>query len=175
MKLSKSQNNFGIAFSFASWWICILGATYIENSYKLVFFALFTLISILIHFFWVFKNNKSFWTFYLPMLFLGFLGDATLFKLGFFKGVGQLPLYLPFWLIAMWLVFPLNFGHAFEKILKKPIVAILFGAIGAPLAYRAGPSFGILELSEYALFAVSAFWITYMVIALALSKKILKV
>jgi hypothetical protein len=172
MELSQSKKIFGSFFSFASWWICILGATYIPQKYKLLFFSLFALASLLTHSLWVLKGQKSFWPFYGLLLVLGLLGDSLLFRLGFFRGVGELPLYLPYWLIAMWVVFPLNFGHAFKKILEKPAIAFAFGILGAPLAYKAGPSFGILDLGPNALFAVSAFWAFFMGASLFLAKKL---
>jgi len=173
MELSKPKSIFATIFSFASWWICVLGATYLPKSIEAPFFAIFIVASLVVHWTWLLKGQKSFWAFYTIILLIGILGDSLLFKLGFFKADGFRPLYLPNWLISIWVVFPLCFGHAWKKVTTRFLYALPIGLIGAPLAYKAGPSFGILELGENALIAVSIFWFFYMGLVVILAKKML--
>lgn len=162
---SKSKKLFGTAFSFASWWVCILGATFIPQIYQAAFFIFFAIASLLSHYFWALNGQNYFWIKYLIALIVGIAGDYTLFHLGFMSSQNESLFQMPYWLICMWIVFPLNFGHAFQKIVKNMALAIPFGVVGAPLAYKAGPKFEILSLHENALFAISLFWGCYMLMS----------
>ena len=41
----------------------------------------------------------------------------------------------PLWILAMWASFALTLRHSMTFLLRRPVVALLFGAIGGPLAY----------------------------------------
>lgn len=46
-----------------------------------------------------------------------------------------LPNGAPLWILAMWASFALTLRHSMTFLLERPAVALLFGAIGGPLAY----------------------------------------
>lgn len=41
----------------------------------------------------------------------------------------------PLWIIAMWASFALTLRHSMTFLLRRPMVALVFGAVGGPLAY----------------------------------------
>ena len=100
--------------------------------------------------------------FYFLALGIGLLADGSLLALEHYQFSGTTVCLFPMWLLALWLVFPLNFLHTFQKFLEKPWLCFIFGAIGGPLAYKAGPAFEILKLSDQALYLVAVYWAFYM-------------
>lgn len=152
----------GIIFTTISWWACVLSALYLPKMAQTIFLALFVLISLGLHLKFYVKNSKQFFTFYLLALTVGLLADGTLLYLGHYTPQQFSLGFFPLWLLALWFVFPLNFLHTFQKFLERPWLCFLFGAIGGPLAYKAGPVFGILELSEQALYLIAVYWAFYM-------------
>ncbi|MCF8059331.1 MAG: DUF2878 domain-containing protein [Bacteriovoracaceae bacterium] len=156
------KNTFGFIFTSLSWWICVLSGKYLTHNLQLIILSIFVIASLITHSIYYIEDKKSFTLFYLLALSFGLFGDGLLFYFEKFSFSGNKIGPYPVWLLALWLVFPLNFLHALKKFLFKPIMAILFGVIGGPLAYRAGPAFGILELGENALYYVALFWALYM-------------
>jgi hypothetical protein len=68
----------------------------------------------------------------------------------------------PLWILSMWASFALTLRHSMTFLLGRPILALLFGAIGGPLAY-AGASRGwhVIDFVEprwMALLALSMGW-----------------
>jgi hypothetical protein len=41
----------------------------------------------------------------------------------------------PLWILAMWASFALTLRHSMTFLLRRPMVALVFGAVGGPLAY----------------------------------------
>ncbi len=156
------KNTIGFLFTSLSWWACVLSGKYLSNNSQLLVLGIFVLMSLIGHYLYYVEEKKSFILFYSIALTAGLLGDGLLFYTENFSFAGEKIGLYPTWLMALWLVFPLNFLHSLKKFLNKPLVAILFGIIGGPLAYKAGPAFGILELSENALYFVAIFWALYM-------------
>ena len=138
---------------------------YLDGTAQVIVLSTFVLASLFLHIKFYVNDTKTFFKFYLFFLTIGLFADGLLLLFKYYtftgKGVGIFPL----WLLALWFVFPLNFLHTFQKFLEKPWLCFLFGAIGGPLAYKAGPAFGILGLSEKTLFYVGWYWALYMVAA----------
>jgi len=41
----------------------------------------------------------------------------------------------PLWIVALWINFALSLNHSLAWLLQRPLLAVLFGAIGGPLSY----------------------------------------
>ncbi len=53
----------------------------------------------------------------------------------------------PLWLLALWAQFATTFRYSLRRVLARPWTALLFGAIGGPLAFVAGERLGAVELT----------------------------
>lgn len=77
----------------------------------------------------------------------------------------------PSWIIAMWVSFATTLNISLRWLRGKPEFAVLFGAIGGPLAFYAGQRLGGVQFSDplVALAALSAGWalITPVLVSLA--------
>lgn len=166
------KNILGVIFTTLSWWVCVLSGRYLDESKQLLFLSFFVLFSLIFHSALYLKKSeaKNFTLFYGLFLFLGLIFDGFLLWRGHFSFSGANLSIYPLWLLALWLVFPLNFLHTLKRFLNQPLLAIFFGLIGGPLAYKAGPAFGILNFENKVLGAVSLFWGLYMLLACRLRK-----
>ncbi len=70
---------------------------------------------------------------------IGTLLDGTVAAYGFARyaanGLTMMPGGAPLWIIAMWASFALTLRHSMTFLLGRPTVALLFGALGGPIAY----------------------------------------
>ena len=57
---------------------------------------------------------------------------------------GVLP---PLWLLALWAQFATTFRFSLRRIMTAPRPALLFGALGGPIAFLAGERLGAVELT----------------------------
>jgi hypothetical protein len=77
----------------------------------------------------------------------------------------------PTWIIAMWVSFATTLNVSMRWLRGRPELAVLFGAIGGPLAFYAGQRLGGVQFSDtlVALAALSAGWalITPVLVSLA--------
>lgn len=77
----------------------------------------------------------------------------------------------PSWIIAMWVSFATTLNVSLRWLRGRPEAAVLFGAIGGPLAFYAGQRLGGVQFSDtlVAMAALSAGWalITPMLVSLA--------
>jgi|GEM_PF-5867549 len=159
----------GFLYTSGSWWIFVLGAKYLTPTHQSLLFGAFVVLSVILHHLYfkvLTKKNIIFW---ITFSLIGITGDAIFLAFDILKGPSES--FFPLWLLGLWLVFPLNFFHSLEKFTERKWLGILFGAIGGPLAYSAGPAFGILGLSEFFYLYIGAFWAIYMALAsIVLSK-----
>jgi hypothetical protein len=93
---------------------------------------------------------------------LGLVVDTTLVQLGairFTAGVVVDGVTTP-WMLSLWVLFAATWNVSLYWLHRRPLWAALFGALGGPLAYRAGELLGAIELGEApaALIAIAAVW-----------------
>jgi hypothetical protein len=66
----------------------------------------------------------------------GLLLDGALAASGWLDYAAPLPaLPAPAWIAALWVAFAMTLQHSLQWVLARPLAAVLFGAIGGPLAY----------------------------------------
>lgn len=60
---------------------------------------------------------------------------------------GQLATWLaPHWIMVMWVLFATTFNVSLSWLKHRPILSVLMGAVGGPLAFLAGQSLGAVEI-----------------------------
>jgi len=94
------------------------------------------------------------------ILFVGLLVDGTLHQVGFITfTVTRFP--IPFWLMIIWLGLAITPHHSLAWLQNRPILSMLFGALGGPAAYWAGVNLGAASFSWPllpSLFTLSLIW-----------------
>ena len=75
------------------------------------------------------------------LLFIGLLVDGTLHQLGFFSFT-ETGFPIPHWLMIIWLGLAITPHHSLAWLKHRPLLSILFGALGGPAAYWAGVRLG---------------------------------
>ena len=72
-----------------------------------------------------------------------------------FDGPG---LYMPYWLIALWLIFPLTLQHSLSWLTGKPLLQAFFGVIGGGGSYWAGTRLGAATTDTLGISLVALMW-----------------
>ncbi|WP_419811744.1 DUF2878 domain-containing protein [Bacterioplanoides sp.] len=134
------------------WLACVVGG----NQWALA--AL--LLLVVIHASWIVGQDQllSEVRLVLPLISLGILFDTILMQIEWLIFPHDSGVTIPFWLMALWLAFASTVRHSMSGILKKPWVAVLFGALGAPWSYYLGDQLGAVTVTTNALIAISLFW-----------------
>lgn len=57
-------------------------------------------------------------------------------------------LAIPYWLLTLWMVFAVSLPHSLYWLHRKPLIAVLAGAIGGTSSYFAGSRFDALSFAE---------------------------
>ncbi|MBS0367142.1 MAG: DUF2878 domain-containing protein [Proteobacteria bacterium] len=72
---------------------------------------------------------------------LGVLLDGSLAATGVLRYAAPSPAVpsggAPLWILALWVAFALTLNRSMRWLLGRPVLAVVFGAIGGPLAYAA--------------------------------------
>ena len=111
------------------------------------------------------------------LLFIGLVVDGTLVRVGFFSfATPGFP--IPFWLMVIWLGLAITPNHSLAWMKHKPLLCLLFGALGGPVAYWAGVRLGAAEFqwglaASLALLAIvwALLWTAIMHFSAAAEKK----
>lgn len=99
--------------------------------------------------------------------------DSTLAALGWvaFPSGILIPGMAPHWMVALWLLFATTLNVSLGWLKRKPLLAVVFGAVGGPLAYFGGAKLGALSFIDMtpALIALAIGWalITPLLVQLA--------
>ncbi len=80
------------------------------------------------------------------LLFVGLLVDGTLHQIGFISfTVTGFP--IPLWLITIWLGLAITPHHSLAWLKNRPILSMLLGALGGPVAYWGGVRLGAADFT----------------------------
>ena len=95
-------------------------------------------------------------------LLCGLLLDGALAATGWLRYAAPLPaLPGPAWIATLWVAFAMTLQHSLQWLMVRPLSAVLFGAIGGPLAYW-GASRGfdavVFTMPVHATVLLSAGW-----------------
>lgn len=75
------------------------------------------------------------------LLVVGLLVDGTLHQVGFISFT-ETGFPLPHWLMIIWLALAITPHHSLAWLKNRPLVSLVFGALGGPAAYWAGTRLG---------------------------------
>jgi hypothetical protein len=93
---------------------------------------------------------------------IGFAWDSALVALGWieYPNGALIPGTAPVWIVAMWVVFATTLNVSLGWLKRSLPLALLFGAVGGPLAYVAGGKLGGLSFLQQtpALIALALGW-----------------
>ncbi|MGQ0800270.1 MAG: DUF2878 domain-containing protein [Pseudomarimonas sp.] len=93
---------------------------------------------------------------------LGFAIDSLWVQLGWIQFQSPQPwtTFAPIWIVAMWMGFALTLNHSLSALKAHPVVAVVFGLIGGPLAYW-------IAASVWHAATIEASWLPYVGLALS--------
>ncbi|MBM3385565.1 MAG: DUF2878 domain-containing protein [Betaproteobacteria bacterium] len=107
---------------------------------------------------------------------IGFAFDSVLALTGWlsFAGAVPLPALAPVWMVALWALFATTLNVSLRWLREWPVLGVLFGAIGGPVAYYAGERLGALQFADplLGLTAVAAGWALAMPLLSALALRL---
>lgn len=133
------------------WACCVLGAAW---SYPLSGGGL-ALLLILTHL-WLAEDRRGEIHLILVVILLGLLIDGGQQALGLFRfKPDELGLFLPVWVLVIWAQFATLLHYALSWLSTRYLPAVLFGALGGPLAYGGGIRLGAAEFGSRPLFSLS--------------------
>jgi hypothetical protein len=142
----------------AGWFACVLGGA--SRDYTWVGVVIVTLI-VAVHLARA-ENVRNETILIMITAFLGAAWDSTLMVTGLFSFTSGVvfPVIVPLWMIAMWALFATTLNVSMKWMKGRYLLAILFGAIGGPVAYYAGHRLGAVEFSNtwITLFTVAVGW-----------------
>lgn len=104
---------------------------------------------------------------------IGLIGDGASLYMGLYIPA-EPPLipYVPLWLITLWIAFAMFAPLSLNWALRRPLIAVAFGAIGGPLSYLAGVKWGAMAFGSSASLSLSvtgALWGASMYLAARIS------
>lgn len=151
-------NIYNIILFNLGWIACVLGG----NSWAA--FAVVTITWLHIH---LVSGSWDEWPQLALVTLIGIVFDSVLIVSGVLQmhtaDNPQLLLFYfpPFWMICLWWIFATTLRHSLKWFLDKPLLAVVCGAIGGPLTYRAGATLNGIEFGLpqfYALSLLSLSW-----------------
>ncbi len=93
----------------------------------------------------------------------GYLADTLFSALGIYQFPGGSVLPAPLWLLGLWLGFAGTLRHSLAYLTDRPLLLVIFGAVGAPLSYLAAARLGAVVFpygNVATLILVSLTWVT---------------
>lgn len=126
----------------AGWFACVFGAA---NGLAWIG-VLATALIVCVHL-WIARERRTEWALLAASLPIGLGVNAFLAAFDAVVVAGA-PLVGPVWLIALWPLFATTFNESMRWMMGRFLVAIAFGAVGAPLSYWAGARAGAIELGS---------------------------
>ncbi len=91
----------------------------------------------------------------------GFIVDNALTQLGVFSFQSPSLLFIPLWLICLWVLFATTLNHSLDWLKDRLWLAALLGAISGPMSYLAGSKLADVSLSSpplFSLLCISVCW-----------------
>ncbi|CAM3777908.1 DUF2878 domain-containing protein [Polynucleobacter antarcticus] len=121
------------------WFACILGAA---NHF--IFWPVLATLAYIAVFIWRADKPASEFQFILKAVIFGVSADSLIAYLGFLSFEGSWPsAYLsPLWMWTLWALLATTINESLSWLRKKPILAVVLGAIAGPLSYEAGIRMG---------------------------------
>lgn len=98
----------------------------------------------------------------LALAVVGIAFDLIAFRLSLISFSNHESHFLPYWLLAMWLLFVSVIPLSFDFFKSRLVLAGLLGAIFGPISYFSGEAFLVLTFNGYwSIFIYAVFWSFY--------------
>jgi len=171
--LSKRQSRtlLNIARFQLGWFACVLGA-----AYNMPWMGPLVAVPVITLHLYQADNRRLEIVLMLIAAFVGSLFDQSLLSLGLIKFTsGSLYGYLlPLWMMTLWLMFATTLNVSLRWMRGRTVVAVLFGAVGGPLAYIGGVKLGAMQFLQPTplLIALAIGWGIFMPALLWLSTRL---
>ena len=130
-----------------------------------------TLSYVLLHHFMLVENSSE-WVLVAFVTLIGSSTDTVFEKLGVFE-FATTAVWVPLWLVCLWLGFATTLKHALAWLQNKLILASALGAIAGPFSYYAGAQLSGVELAHplwQTLLILSMWWACLMPIAMRFAR-----
>ena len=144
-----------------TWLACVFG----EDKYSNPYLGIYTGIFFLALYFYFNQNKFKFLKISLLISVPGYFFDTLMVYFNIYQFNSSIIfLYLPFWMIILWLSFSTLFDEILNFLKKYKILALLLSAILGPLTYYLGEPIGVISIKNIYLFFVFMilFWLFLM-------------
>lgn len=149
-----------IIFNFISfqimWWLCVLSANQ-SQGWTVILLAMML---VCVHLQWVEHFDQA-----LPIFLSATVGcvfDQLLFKFGYIHFSPEVSngIFIPVWMIALWLAFATTLNSSLRWLQGKPLLSAILGGIFGPLAYFGAQALNAVQLTlpKQSLVIVSLEW-----------------
>lgn len=105
----------------------------------------------------------------------GYLADSVISALGIYRFPAGSALPAPLWLLGLWLGFAGSLQHSLAYLTDRPLLLVIFGAVGAPFSYLAAARFGAVDFpygNVATLTLVSLTWVTLLPLFCLLCRRV---
>lgn len=76
------------------------------------------------------------------------------------------------WMVALWMVFAITLNVSLRWLKERPMVAVVLGGVGGPIAYVAGEKLGAVWIdSSLGIFAIGVGWAIAMWLLVVLARR----
>ena len=78
----------------------------------------------------------------------------------------QFGMHYPLWMICLWIIFGTTLRRSLYRVVTRPFLGGLFGALGGPLSYLAAEALHVLSISQprfQSLFIIGLEWLSLMI------------
>jgi len=145
--LSKHQSRtlLNIACFQLGWFACVLGA-----AQSMPWIGPLVAVPVIALHLYQADNSRLEIVLMLIAAFVGSLFDQSLLSLGLIKFTsGSMHGYLlPLWMVTLWLLFATTLNVSLRWMRGRPVVAVIFGVVGGPLAYMGGVKLGAMQFLQ---------------------------
>ena len=154
-----------IVFNIA-WFVCVLGGSTIAVPFAVVIVGIHLVF---------FSNNKAEIVLIAVVALLGIVVESIFIRAGLLVPPDG-SLWPPLWLISLWFFFATTLNHSLKWFQSHLPVALVMGAVSAPLTYLAGTRLNDFSLREpilLTLVAMGVVWGVAFPLCLILAKNLL--
>ena len=171
MSNHQSRTLLNIACFQLGWFACVLGA-----AQSMPWIGPLVAVPVIALHLYQADNSRLEIVLMLIAAFVGSLFDQSLLSLGLIKFTsGSMHGYLlPLWMVTLWLLFATTLNVSLRWMRGRPVVAVLFGVVGGPLAYMGGVKLGAMQFLQPTplLIALAIGWGIFMPALLWLSTRL---
>ena len=160
--MSKIKVFFTLTGYQLTWLACVFG----ENKYSNPYLGIFVGIFFLVLYFYINQNKYKFLKLSLLISIPGYFFDTLMVYSNIYQFNSAINfLYLPYWMIILWLSFSTLFDEILIFLKRYKILAILLSATLGPFTYYLGEPIGVISINNTNLFFIfmTLFWVLLMI------------